>query len=132
MQNLFFKHLTPKSPLHLSTYLQRFFPVFLQPRTLIFSTIPPFLLFLFLFVQAPKCLQHPALYLQSMWDEMIVCICVYVCVHYLCTCVTLCIPSTCMWVGVLFVICPTLHKCCKINPWLNCMVYNSLICLQKH
>lgn len=49
------------------------------PLTLI---CPSFLAFLLsykehhLFVHTPKCLQHPVLYLQSMWDEM----CVFVCV----------------------------------------------------
>lgn len=41
---------------------------------------------------ASKCLQHPALYLQSMWDEMCpwdVCVCI-VC-GSVCTCVTSCV-----------------------------------------
>lgn len=58
----FFSHLIPESPLHLSTYPS--LPSVFIPR----SPQEPLL-----FVHAPERLQHPALYLQSVWDEVFVC-----------------------------------------------------------
>lgn len=71
-ESFIFLYLIPESPLHLSTYplspvcLSASLPL-IRPSLLAFS-LPSSHKEHLLFVHAPKCLQHPALYLQSMWD----------------------------------------------------------------